>query len=235
MFKIVITCEHGGNQIPERYAALFKNYEDVLASHQGWDIGALKLANKLATMADYFFYSEVSRLLVDLNRSLNHPKLFSFITKHLDSDEKTLILEKYFYPYRKEVSDVIEDLISQGNRVIHVSVHSFTPELASVTRNTDIGLLYDPSRLNEKKFNHLWQFCMHGIDPNVKIRFNYPYRGRADGFVNYFRRRFSENVYICSELEVNQKFFLTPMYNLNLLEKLILESFCYLMQELSKW
>jgi predicted N-formylglutamate amidohydrolase len=235
MFKIVITCEHGGNQVPERYADLFKNHEAVLATHQGWDIGALKLANKLASVADFFFYTEVTRLLVDLNRSINHPKLFSFITKNLESDEKSLILEKYFYPYRKEVSGVIEDLISHGNRVLHVSVHTFTPVLGSVTRNNDIGLLYDPGRLLEKKFNHLWEFAMHSIDPNIKIRFNYPYRGKSDGFVNYFRKRFSENVYICSELEVNQKFFLTPVYSIGLLEKLIVESFSYLMQELSKW
>ena len=36
-----LTCEHGGNRIPREYAHLFRGARAVLASHRGWDPGAL--------------------------------------------------------------------------------------------------------------------------------------------------------------------------------------------------
>jgi len=41
--------------------------------------------------------------------------------------------------------------------------------------------------------------------PEFRIRFNYPYRGKPDGHVRYFRDR-EEEKYIGLELEMNQKF-----------------------------
>ena len=46
---------------------------------------------------------------------------------------------------------------------------------------------------------------MKDQNPELKIRFNYPYLGKADGFTTYLRKIFPEN-YIGIELEVNQKF-----------------------------
>ena len=40
--RIVLTCEHGGNDIPETYKKLFPN-DDLLKTHRGYDIGALDL------------------------------------------------------------------------------------------------------------------------------------------------------------------------------------------------
>lgn len=126
--KIIITCEHGGNEIPLEYQFLFRYAQNKLESHEGWDIGALKLAIEFAKELDGdFFYSEVSRLLVELNRSLNHPKLFSDYTKLLKKDEKNKLLQEYYFPYRNNVIDRINSLIIQGFTVFHLSVHSFTP------------------------------------------------------------------------------------------------------------
>ncbi|PTM08135.1 MAG: N-formylglutamate amidohydrolase, partial [Bacteroidetes bacterium] len=38
--KLVLTCEHGGNQIPKQYQALFPD-KTVLQSHRGFDLGSL--------------------------------------------------------------------------------------------------------------------------------------------------------------------------------------------------
>ena len=47
-------------------------------SHRGYDKGALKLGQELADMLQAaFFAATVSRLLIDLNRSIGHPKLYS--------------------------------------------------------------------------------------------------------------------------------------------------------------
>ena len=41
-------------------------------------------------------------------------------------------------------------------------------------------------------------------DPELSVRFNYPYLGKADGFPTYLRKLFPDN-YSGIELEVNQK------------------------------
>ena len=38
---LIITCEHGGNEVPAAYAPLFAGHEALLPTHRGWDAGAL--------------------------------------------------------------------------------------------------------------------------------------------------------------------------------------------------
>ena len=53
--KILITCEHGGNQIPAWLAESLNIPEEVLNSHRGLDLGALSIAKLLENFADGFF------------------------------------------------------------------------------------------------------------------------------------------------------------------------------------
>ncbi|MBU2494278.1 MAG: N-formylglutamate amidohydrolase [Bacteroidetes bacterium] len=205
MTKLVITCEHGGNKIPDEYKLLFKNSNKDLLTHRGYDLGALELFNELKPLADFYAASEISRLLVELNRSVHHKNLFSEITKHLKIAEKNKILKCYYYPYRKPVENKISDFVKKGHSVIHISVHSFTPVLNNNTRNCDIGLLYDPGRKLEKQFCRLYKNYFSKKYSTYKIRFNYPYLGTADGFTSYLRKIFSAEKYLGIELEVNQK------------------------------
>ena len=40
---VVLSCEHGGNIVPDEFSELFRNASDVLESHRGLDPGALEL------------------------------------------------------------------------------------------------------------------------------------------------------------------------------------------------
>ena len=80
--SLLITCEHGGNRIPPRYRPLFRGFEALLQTHRGFDPGALTMARELAkAFKAPLFVSTVSRLLVDLNRSIGHPRLYSEATR----------------------------------------------------------------------------------------------------------------------------------------------------------
>ncbi|MFD2244863.1 N-formylglutamate amidohydrolase [Pontibacter ruber] len=206
MLKLLITCEHGGNQVPPEYASLFDGQEEVLASHQGYDIGALDLFHTLKELADVSFYAETSRLLVELNRSQRHPKLFSAITKALPETEKKKILKVHYHPYRERVEHMIQDLVSAGRQVLHIAVHSFTPVLDGQERQADIGLLYDPKRSLEQNFCKTWKDKLLQQRDKLLVRFNYPYLGISDGFPTYLRRKFDAGSYAGIELEVNQKY-----------------------------
>lgn len=205
---LIITCEHASNKIPVEYQAVFANHKALLETHRGYDIGALELAQLLATHADKAFYAEYSRLLIELNRSLHHAKLFSDVTKSLVNQDQQFIVSNYYLPYREAIATTIADILKDNNCVTHISVHSFTPELNGVQRNCDIGLLYDSQRKAEQAFCRKWKTQLLALQPNLKIRFNYPYLGKADGFTSYLRKQFKPESYIGIELEVNQRFAL---------------------------
>ena len=206
MLKLLLTCEHGGNNIPIAYQSYFRGHKEILNSHQGYDIGALELFNELEDIADVCFYSETSRLLVELNRSLHHNKLFSEFTNTLAVKEKNEILKHYYYPYRDKVEHMVHDLIMAGRRVLHISVHSFTPILEGEVRKADVGLLYDPKRKGEQTISREWREKLVKKDADLLVRYNYPYLGISDGLPTYLRKIFKEGDYLGIELEVNQKF-----------------------------
>ena len=205
MSKWVITCEHGGNEIPAAYAPYFDKAAQLLQSHRGFDPGALDLFHLLSKeLADFSLFSQTSRLLVELNRSLHHPQLFSTFTKGSPAAIKKEIIASYYLPYREMVEEKVQEYLGEGVQVIHLSIHSFTPELKGEVRKADIGLLYDPSRKKEREFCASWKEALKRELPEARIRMNYPYHGKADGFTTYLRRRYQEG-YIGIELELNQK------------------------------
>ena len=89
--KLVITCEHGGNFVPKKYQPLFKKQETVLQTHRGFDPGTLDLFQFLKPLSHFSIFSDTSRLLIELNRSLHHKDLFSEFSKTLSEAEKKTI------------------------------------------------------------------------------------------------------------------------------------------------
>ncbi len=203
--KLVLTCEHGGNQISKKYSSFFIDNQEVLNTHKGFDLGALDMFNTLKQLSDYSNFSETSRLLIELNRSLHHRNLFSEYSKPLSESEKSILVNNYYLPYRNEVEKAIKDFIEMKEHVLHISVHTFTPIISNIERNCDIGLLYNSSNSAEKSFCKQMKSEIKRLNPNLEIRYNYPYLGKADGFTTYLRKQFSEN-YLGIELEINQKF-----------------------------
>ena len=213
--KLIITCEHGGNLIPEDYNHYFKDCKSVLNSHRGYDLGALDVFKTIEPIADYALYSETSRLLIELNRSLHNHHLFSQFTKSLPKKNKKQIITSYYFPYRNAVENMIADWIHQNEMVLHLSIHSFTPILNKVKRHADIGLLYDSKSVNEKTFCKSFKKELNLLNPSLNIRYNYPYLGSADGFTTYLRKQFSKN-YLGVEVEINQKYSVDNLMNIAL-------------------
>lgn len=201
--KLVLTCEHAGNKIPKQFRELFKGREELMSTHRAYDPGAFSLFKKLQPLSHQSFSHKWSRLVVEVNRSKGHSQLFSEFTKNLPEKLKETLLQKFYFPYRNEVERCLESVIDSGEITLHLSVHSFTPILEGKKRKTAIGLLYDPARIAEKNFCKEFKNELHKQLPEIKIRFNYPYLGKADGFTTYLRKRFPEH-YLGVEIEVNQ-------------------------------
>lgn len=203
---IILTCEHAVNTVPTAWQPLFRDAADLLDSHRGWDPGALELARRLAAaLAAPCHAAQVTRLLIDHNRSPHNPSLWSNISRELPAAEKMCLVDEYYAPFRRQVADWIAAQHAGGKPVLQLSVHSFTPVLDGRVRPVDIGLLYDPGRPEEASFAACWKAQLDNALPGLRVRRNVPYRGVSDSHLSGYRKAYKSRDYIGLELEVNQK------------------------------
>jgi predicted N-formylglutamate amidohydrolase len=195
---LILSCEHGGNRVPARFRTFLS--ERFVDTHRGYDPGALALARDLAAATRApLFYSSITRLLVELNRPLGHPQVFFL---RLPEETRASLLERYYFPYWNAVREAVR----RRRRVLHLSVHSFTPRFRGVRRTTDIGLLFDPQRATEARFCRRWRNALLGQDPRLRVRFNDPYEGTFPSLVDSLRKKYGSRRYVGIQIEINQRF-----------------------------
>ena len=211
---LILTCEHASNKLP----AAFKRAvpAKVLKTHRAYDIGAVQVFRKLVKFAKPEFYSEgmFSRLLIDLNRTITNKSAFS---DYLRGNAKAKAqATAYWTEYRSAIEKFVGTALKSKTRVaksepeiVHLGIHSFTPVLNGKVRNTDIGILYDPTRPQERAYANVIKAEIKRLYPTMKVRFNYPYKGSSDGLTTTLRKKFGPQ-YVGIEIEINQKFFRCP-------------------------
>ncbi len=214
--KLMLTCEHASNRLP----AAFKKAvpESVLNTHRAYDIGAAQVFRKLVKFAKPEFYCEgkYSRLFVDLNRTITNKSAFSEYYEQLDKATASKVKAQatvYWSEYRAAIEKFVDSALMPKTRaaksepeIVHLGIHSFTPELNGKVRNADIGILYDPSRPKECELAKVIKAEIKRLHPEMKVRFNYPYKGTSDGLTTTLRKKFGPR-YAGLEIEINQKFF----------------------------
>lgn len=202
---VVLSCEHGGHEVPPAYASLFEGAGDVLASHRGWDIGALGVARRFAEVTSFpLIACTFTRLLVEPNRSPDSGNLFSAYTRGLDGATKAAITRDYYDRHRGSVERTVADAVAAGRRVLHVGVHSCTDELDGRVRELEVSLLFDPERRAEREVCEAWNGAIAREEPHWRRPFNEPYQGTDDGLTTWLRHRLPEDRYAGVEVEVRQ-------------------------------
>jgi predicted N-formylglutamate amidohydrolase len=213
---LLISCEHASNAVPASYRRLGLS-KAQLDQHIAWDPGAAIIARILGRrLGSPCHLGRWSRLLVDLNRSLGHPKLIapeSFGTRvpgnaQISPAEYEERLRLYYFPYRDPAVDDVLRIIRTSGSCLHLSIHSFTPRVGHTVRNTDIGLLYDPRLAGEASFARRLRPRLEAA--GLRVRMNYPYRGTSDGFTTALRSRLPTRRYAALEIETNQALVRTP-------------------------
>lgn len=232
--KLMLTCEHASNKLPAAFKSAVP--AEVLKTHRAYDIGACSVFRKLVKFAKPEFYCEgkFSRLFVDLNRTITNKSAFSEYYDALEARDKSAAKKAkvqataYWNEYRATIEKFVASSLpalsnvevsspkrtSLKNRaaksastIVHLGIHSFTPVLNGKVRNTDIGILYDPSRPQECAYARVIKAEIKRLYPAMKVRFNYPYKGSSDGLTTTLRKKFGPR-YVGIEIEINQKFFL---------------------------
>ena len=214
---LILTCEHASNRLP----AAFKKAvpAEVLKTHRAYDIGAVQVFRKLVKFAkpEFFCEGKFSRLFVDLNRTITNKSAFSNYLRNNENAKAQATA--YWNEYRATIEKFVQQNIGKDSRgnsgksaenkeaeIIHLGIHSFTPVLNGKVRNTDIGILYDPTRPQERAYANVIKAEIKRLYPAMKVRFNYPYKGSSDGLTTTLRKKFGPR-YVGIEIEINQRFF----------------------------
>ncbi len=204
--SLILSCEYAGNQVPIRYRGLFPT-DEILNSPEGWDEGALDITVALSEALDVScFTHQTTRLLVDVNQSLSNPHLFSVFTTGLGDEDKQLLLDKYYFPYRLRVEHALAML---PKPVVHLSIRSLPPAFQERIYLTDIGIVFDSQRTFEKTMALQLMSSLEQALGDFRIEFKDSAENATDGFTAYLRTRFSEEEYLGITIEINQK-LLTP-------------------------
>lgn len=207
-FQVFLSCEHASNAVPASLEKYFSSKEarELLQTHRGFDIGAADVLAFLEKELSPAFVQKgsLTRLSIDLNRNSNRHSRYSKFTENATKAEKNE-LEVYFSKYREAMLQELDSTFKASNKAtaVHLSIHSFTNKLNESERNADLGILYDPARTGEVKFAKEWKQRINKANPQIRVRFNYPYLGKTDGHATALRKRYSKN-YIGFEVEMNQ-------------------------------
>lgn len=201
---LLLVCEHASWHVPARCNNLGLS-ADELQRHIGWDLGAWALARALADALDSpLVYATQSRLLLDLNRD---PAAVDSIPVESDGtpipgnhglseDERAARRAWLYEPFHAAIDHLLQARMAQGQMIAVVSVHSFTPTMAGISRPWHVGVLSDQDRrLADALIAEL------GASGDWCVGDNQPY-APADGVYHTMARHGQDHGLLCAMLEV---------------------------------
>ncbi len=144
---ILVVSDHASNRVPEDINLGIA--ADLLCQHIAVDIGVAAIGEIMAQRPGIAaFQGNVSRLVCDFNRDEHLPTVVPIASdghaipgNALDHQEHEARLERFFRPYHA----ALESLLDTTPQALILSLHSFTPKLASSDepRPWQVGVLYN--------------------------------------------------------------------------------------------
>ena len=123
MTAFLFSCEHATCAIPEAHRELFRGSEDLVASPDGWDPGALNLAQGFSMkFRTPLVHGDVTRLLIDLDE--NGDARWSPISLKLPETTRAKLVERTERLYRTLLNDRIAEDLQRHASVLHLMVHT---------------------------------------------------------------------------------------------------------------
>ncbi len=139
---LLLICEHASAQVPRALADLGLPQAE-LGRHIGVDIGAALVTERLAALLDApAILASWSRLVVDLNRTLDDPTLIPEVSDltpvpgnaGLSEVERRRRLDALYHPFHAGVTATLDRMRAAGTTPAVIGVHSFTPRLREAER-----------------------------------------------------------------------------------------------------
>jgi predicted N-formylglutamate amidohydrolase len=209
----VLTCEHASAAVPRAYRGLGVPREHRF-DHIGWDIGARGVQREIARRLGVpWVASRWSRLLIDCTRELDDPSLIVRLSdgvqvpgnQRVGRAERARRIALYHAPYHATV----DRMVAVAKRrhpdaaVQILALHTFTPVMNGVTRDFDVGVLFDAYPVLAHRLGRALARLGH------RVRYNEPYSGLA-GLIYSARRHGEAHDVAYVELEINNALLRTP-------------------------
>ena len=149
-----LTCDHYGRMIPRALGDLGID-EKERARHIAWDIGIAGVAEAVSdALGAHLIAQRYSRLVIDCNRPLSAASSIPPISEATTIPGNQGLAQQaaferqqsIFAPYHRAITEALDQRVQAQRSTILVSLHSFTPIYAGVTRPWHIGTLYNRDR-----------------------------------------------------------------------------------------
>lgn len=192
MIGVVLSCEHASWRLPPGEDLGLT--EDELRGQASSDHGAYEIAARIGEEVGLLVHAAAfSRMWVDLNRPEDHPGVIPETSygvpvpgnRALSSGDRTKRLDGFHRPYWEAVRRDCRARLRDPGTCLHLSSHSFAPELDPAARTYDCGVLYDPAHPLEARLAEQLQFGLRGA--GLDVRANQPYKGTEAALVTSLR------------------------------------------------
>jgi predicted N-formylglutamate amidohydrolase len=160
----LLTSDHYGRAIPRILGDLGLPAGEM-DRHIAWDIGIAGVADALSKhLGAHLIAQRYSRLVIDCNRPPSAASSIPVISEAtaikanegLASEAVRARRQAIFEPYHRRIAETIDRRLRDGMPTVLVSLHSFTPVYAGVSRPWHIGTLYQrDTRLPPLLLKHL--------------------------------------------------------------------------------
>lgn len=123
MTSFLITCSHATCAIPEANRGLFKGSEDLVTSIEGWEPGALNLAQGLAMkLSTPLIHGDVTRLLIDIDQ--DGEKLWSEISSKLPEATRDKLIVRHLEKFRSTITSRLTEDFKRHEHVVHLVIQT---------------------------------------------------------------------------------------------------------------
>jgi predicted N-formylglutamate amidohydrolase len=170
MIPVIFSCEHATCAVPEAYKEMLSSDQERITSPEGWDLGALNLAQALAMkFRTPLVHGEITRLIIDCYLQEGNEGRWSECSMKLTDAQREKLHERQFVPHLSSLRQRIANELERSSSVLHISVHTFDPQLHP---NLHVSLLYSEGRVGESTLALNWLRAMQERLPGMNISGN---------------------------------------------------------------
>lgn len=196
MIAYLFSCEHATCAVPEAFREVFRGSEERLVSPEGWEPGALNLAQAFSMkFRTQLVHGDVTRLLIDLDQEGD--ARWSDFSEKLPEATRVKLVDRHERPYRTLLKQRVNEDLIRHSAVIHVRVHT-VPGEGEVHLRTPAG------HAHAGKFADEWRvrLAQSGISARRSSE------GQSAGLGLELANAFPADRYAPMTLEVSQSYFL---------------------------
>ena len=214
MIAFLFSCNNATCAVPEAYREIFRGFEEVVASTEGWEPGSLNLAQGFAMkFRTPLVHGDVTRLLIDLEK--DGDSRWSRFALKLPELTRPKLADRHERPYRTQLKQRIAEDLRRHYAVLHRMVQTDAATDGMILLETPVG-----GELAES-FSNAWRSRLVAADLDVR---------QVKGVVinplgSELSAAFPSTQYAQLKISVSQSFFLEGRpWRWDTIKKLLLDS-----------